>query len=72
MDGCSRGNPKMAASGGTLRDHRGVVLAAFGSFLGYKPILYVELMAVCNGLELAIQLGYSVLEVESDSTTVVS
>ncbi|KAH9701287.1 hypothetical protein KPL71_024943 [Citrus sinensis] len=72
VDGCSRGNPGMAASGGTLRDHWGVVLAAFGSVLGYKSILYVELMTVCEGLELAIQLGYSVLEVESDSATVVS
>ncbi|XP_052292028.1 uncharacterized protein LOC127900821 [Citrus sinensis] len=62
----------MATSGSILQDHRDVVLAAFGSFLGYKPILYAKLMAVCERLELAIQLGYSVLEVESDSTTVVS
>ena len=62
----------MAASGGILRDHRGVALAAFGSFLGHKPILYAELMAICEGLELASQLGHSVLEVESDSATVVS
>ena len=49
-----------------------MVIAAFGSFPGHKPILYTELMAVCEGLELAIQLGHSVLEVESDSTVVVS
>ena len=72
VDGCSRGNLGMAASGGILRDHRGVVLTAFGSFLVYKPILYAELMVVCEGLELAIQLGYSVLEVESDSAIVMS
>lgn len=72
VDGCSRGNPGMAASGGILRDHRGVTIAAFGSFLGHKPILYAELMAVCEGLELASRLGHSVLEVESDSATVVS
>ena len=61
----------MAASGGILRDYRGVALAAFGSFLGHQPILYAELMAVCEGLELAARLGHSVLEVESDSATVV-
>ncbi|KAH9750075.1 reverse transcriptase domain-containing protein [Citrus sinensis] len=72
VDGCSRGNPGMAASGGILRDYRGVALAAFGSFLGHQPILYAELMAVCEGLELAARLGHSVLEVESDSATVVS
>lgn len=49
-----------------------MVIAAFGSFPGHKPILYTELMAVCEGLELAIQLGHSVLDVESDSATVVS
>ncbi|KAH9710420.1 hypothetical protein KPL70_013480 [Citrus sinensis] len=72
MDGCSRGNPGMAASGGILRDHHGVALAAFDFFLGHKPILYVELMAVCEGLEVATQLGHSVLEVESDSAMIVS
>ena len=72
MNGCFRGNPGMAASGGILRDHRGEFLAAFGSFLGHQPILYAELMAVYEGLDLAIQLGHSVLKVESDSTTVVS
>ncbi|KAH9721044.1 polycomb group protein VERNALIZATION 2 [Citrus sinensis] len=72
VDGCSRGNPEMAPSGSTLWDHWGVVLAAFGSFLGYKLILYTELMAVCEDLELAIQLGYSVLEIESDSAMVAS
>ncbi|KAH9660218.1 hypothetical protein KPL70_024139 [Citrus sinensis] len=35
VDGCSRGNLGMAAFSGTLRDHRGKVLAAFGYFLGH-------------------------------------
>ena len=72
VDGCYRGNPEMVASQCILYDHRGKVLAAFGSFLGYKLIVYSELMAVCKGLELAVQLGHSVLAVESDSATVVS
>ena len=72
VDGCFRGNPGMAASGGILRDHRGEFLAAFGSFLGHQPILYAELMAIYEGLDLTVQLGHSVLEVESDSTTMVS
>lgn len=72
VDGCSRGNLGLSAAGGVLRDHRGMVLAGFGSFLGHQPILYAELVAVCEGLELAVQLGYSIVEVESDSATVVS
>lgn len=50
----------------------GAILATFGSFLGCQSIIYVELMAICEGLELVFQLGYSVLEVQSDSTTIVS
>ena len=72
VDGCSKSNPGMAASEGILCDHRGEVSAAFGSFLGYQPILYAELMAVCKGLELAVQFGHTVLEVESISATMVS
>lgn len=33
VDGCSWGNPNMASTGGVLRDHQGVVLVTFGSFL---------------------------------------
>ena len=28
VDGCSRGNPGMAATGGVLRDHQGVIIKA--------------------------------------------
>lgn len=63
MDGCSTGNPGMAALGGILRDSREELLGAFKSFLGYRPILYVELMAVHKGLELAVHLAHSILEV---------
>lgn len=52
VDGCSRGNLGCLLWGGILQDHRGVVLASFGSFLGRQSILYVELMAVCEGQEL--------------------
>lgn len=70
-DTCSKGNPWIAVVGGILCDHQGDVLASFRSFLSCEPILYVELMAICEGLDLATQLGYFALEVESDSTTVV-
>ena len=47
-------------------------MVAFRSFLSCQPILNVGLMAICEGLDLATQLGYFALEVESDSTTIVS
>lgn len=53
VDGCPRGNPGMAASGGIILVHRSVILAAFESFLGCQPIFYLELMVVCEMLELA-------------------
>lgn len=50
VDGCSGGNLGMATSGSILRDHRNAILVAFGSFLGRRPILYAELMALCEGV----------------------
>lgn len=66
------GNLGMSTTRGVMRNHQGVVLAAFGSFLGHYLILFVELMAMLEELDLATQLGFNVLEVESDSTIVVS
>ena len=39
VDGCSWGNPNMASTNGVLRDHQGVVLVTFGSFLGLLRLL---------------------------------
>lgn len=72
VDGCFKGNSGMSAAGGIFRDHSGHVLAAFGSFLGMFPIIYAELWAIYEGLRYAVLLGFSDLEVESDSTTIVS
>lgn len=52
VDGCSWDNPGMFVVEGVLRDHQGVVLAAFGSFLGHEPILFAELMAILEGLDI--------------------
>lgn len=49
-----------------------IIKVAFGYFLGHQPILSAELMAVCEGLDLAIKPVYSVLEVEFDLETAVS
>ena len=48
----------MATTSSVLRDHQGMVLTAFGSFLGYQSILFTELMALLEGLYLATQLGF--------------
>lgn len=59
VDGCSKGNPGMAALRGVLRDHRSVVLATFGTFLGCHSILYAELMVVYEGWSLRLNLVIS-------------
>lgn len=60
MDSCFRG------------DDWWVPMAGFGSFIRHHPFFYAELLVVCERLELAAQLGYFVLEVESNSVTIVS
>lgn len=62
----------MSALGDILCDSWGVVLATFGSFLGHRLIFHVDFMAICEGIELVVQLGHSVVEIESDSATMVS
>lgn len=57
-DGYSRGNLSKSVGGGVLHDHRGVVLAAFGSFSEHLPILFAELMAILEGLDLTAQRGF--------------
>ena len=42
MNGYSRGNPGMANTGGVLRDHQGMVLVGFSSFLGHRSILLLN------------------------------
>lgn len=42
VNGCTRGNPGIFVVGGVLPDHRGVALAAFGSFLGHQSIVFVN------------------------------
>lgn len=47
VDGCSRGNPRMAASGGILCDHRGV---GFGYFWVFSWLLADPLHWACDSL----------------------
>lgn len=55
-NGCFKGNPRMATLVDILTDYRSAVLAAFGYFLGCRPIPHATFMAICKGLELAAQL----------------
>lgn len=48
----------MSTAGNVLHDH--------------QPIVLTKLVAVCEGIDLSIQLGYSDIEVEFDSTAILS
>lgn len=61
----------MSNSSGVLRDDSGVLLAAFGSFLEHQLILFVELMAILESLDIFAWLGFFVLEVEFDLATAI-
>ncbi|KAK9183153.1 hypothetical protein WN944_026302 [Citrus x changshan-huyou] len=40
------------------------MLATFGSLLGHRPVLFIELMAILKGLDLAAQLVFFGFETE--------
>ena len=54
--------------GGTIRDHDGVVLVCWALQLtGNFDVLTSELLAIREGIRLAIEFGYPLDEIDSDS-----
>jgi ribonuclease HI len=70
-DGGARGNPGPAAYGYVIEDESGHVLAAHGEAIGVATNNVAEYRALLAGLEKALELGVSELEVISDSELVV-
>ena len=70
-DGGSRGNPGPAAYGYVLEDEDGTVLASHGEAIGVATNNVAEYSALLAGLERAVELGVSELEVVSDSELLV-
>lgn len=70
-DGGSRGNPGPAASGAVLLDERGEVLREVGTYLGRTTNNVAEWTGLLTGLEAALELGVSELNVRLDSELVV-
>lgn len=54
VDGCSRGNYRMAASDGILHDHRGVVLTIFRSFLAVSQSFLLSIWEFVRGWSLLL------------------
>jgi ribonuclease H / adenosylcobalamin/alpha-ribazole phosphatase len=70
-DGGARGNPGPAAYGFVLEAPNGSVLASHGEKIGIATNNVAEYSALIAGLEKAIELGLSVIEVVSDSQLMV-
>jgi ribonuclease HI len=70
-DGGARGNPGPAAYGFVLEHPDGSVIAAHGEKIGIATNNVAEYSALIAGLEKAIELGLSVIEVVSDSQLMV-
>ncbi len=70
-DGGSRGNPGPAAYAYVLEADDGTVLAAHGEAIGVATNNVAEYSALVAGLEKAVEVGVSELEVISDSELMV-
>jgi ribonuclease HI len=70
-DGGSRGNPGPAAYAYVLEAEDGTVLAAHGEAIGVATNNVAEYSALVAGLEKAVEMGVSDLEVISDSELMV-
>lgn len=70
-DGGARGNPGPAASAYVLEAADGTVLAADGRAIGHATNNVAEYQALIDGLEKAVELGLTDVEVVSDSLLLV-
>ena len=67
VDGSCIGDPIRTGFGGILRNHSGTYLSSFSGFINNsKDILFAELKAIYQGLNLAISLGVEELACYSD------
>jgi ribonuclease HI len=71
FDGCSKGNPGMAAAGAVLYKNE-IEIWSGSKFLGYNETNnYAEYMGLIIGLNKAIELNITELAVEGDSMLVI-
>lgn len=72
IDGSSLGNPRLAGASGILRDFSGNWVFGFSLRLGLASNNIAKLWAVRQGLMLAWDLGFKFIQLETNSTTVIS
>ena len=70
-DGASCKNPGKADGGGVIKDCHGDWVKGFSRSIGHTTSVMAEWWALRDGLNLAIQLGISKLEIELDAKVIV-
>jgi ribonuclease HI len=71
FDGASRGNPGPGGAGGIFRDAQGEIVSLYTIRLGHTTNNGAELVGFLAGLQMAKELGYSVIIAEGDSQVLV-
>ena len=71
-DGSSLGNPGLAGARGILRDFSGNWASGFSLRLGLASNNIAKLWAIRQGPMLAWDLGFKCIQLETDSTTIIS
>ncbi len=71
IDGGARGNPGPAGYGVLLEDEHGKQVAQLSRYLGHHTNNYAEYCGLLAALEYALQHGYRMLQVLSDSELLV-
>ena len=72
VDGASRGNPGPSGIGWCISDGTGRILEQDGEFIGFATSRVAEYIAMRNGVDRAIELGYKSVRFFSDSLMVVN
>jgi ribonuclease HI len=66
-DGSSLGNPGIAGGGGVIRDSCGLWVGGFSRTIGHTTSVQAELRALLDGMQLALELHITHLDIEMDS-----
>ncbi|MQL94488.1 hypothetical protein Taro_027141 [Colocasia esculenta] len=72
VDGASKGNPCPCGGGSIVRNAFGIVILAFSHFYGFGTSLLAEARAMCDGIQLALEQGFYVAKISTDSMVLVN
>jgi ribonuclease HI len=70
IDGASKGNPGISSCGGIFRNHDAEFMLCFVEFIGFASSYMVELQGALRAIEVAHQMNWRNLWLETDSALV--